>query len=105
MALHGCGMGSANPCAARATRLAWDSVSRRLGPAVVARAAAMTMTLKPTADEPLSAEKQPRGQDCRGSIRFCRTAYIAASMRVCSCSFSRMLRTWFFTVFSVMYSF
>lgn len=29
-------------------------------------------------------------------------AYIAASIRVCNWSFSRMLRTWFFTVFSEM---
>src|SRR4051812_15677591 len=39
-----------------------------------------------------------------GSRSFSRTAYITASMRECSCSFSRMLRTWFFTVFSLMNS-
>jgi len=39
--------------------------------------------------------RQPtsRHQPWRGSMRFCWTAYIAASIRVCSWSFSRMLRT------------
>ena len=36
------------------------------------------------------------------SRSFSRTAYMTASIRECSCSFSRMLRTWFFTVFSLM---
>ena len=39
-----------------------------------------------------------------GRAAFPCTAYMTASMRECSCSFSRMLRTWFFTVFSEMNS-
>ena len=35
---------------------------------------------------------------------FSRTANMTASIRECSCSFSRMLRTWFLTVFSEMAS-
>jgi hypothetical protein len=36
------------------------------------------------------------------SIIFSRTAYTTASMRECRCSFSRMFRMWFLTVFSEM---
>src|SRR5581483_10381075 len=38
------------------------------------------------------------------SRSFSRTAYTTASIRECRCSFSRMLRMWFLTVFSEMYS-
>ena len=38
---------------------------------------------------------------CGSSRRF-RTAYMTASIRECRCSFSRMFRTWFLTVFSEM---
>ncbi len=38
------------------------------------------------------------------SSSFSRTAYMTASMRECSWSFSKMLRTWFLTVFSLMNS-
>ena len=46
----------------------------------------------------------PSGRDQVASTSFSRTAYMAASMRLRSCSFSRMLRTWFLTVFSAMTS-
>ena len=36
------------------------------------------------------------------SSSFSRTAYTTASIRECRCSFSRMLRMWFLTVFSEM---
>ena len=40
--------------------------------------------------------------DQGASISFSRTAYMTASIRECSWSFSKMLRTWFLTVFSLM---
>ncbi len=61
--------------------------------------------------EPLGRERDParlrpaERRPAHGMSRsFSRTAYITASIREWSCSFSKMLRTWFLTVFSLMKS-
>ena len=51
---------------------------------------------------PTRARHVPRRTHYGRSSSFSRTAYMTASMREWSWSFSRMLRTWFLTVFSLM---
>ena len=50
-----------------------------------------------------SAPLRPYVSSLRSRIRSL-MAYSTASIRECRCSFSRMLRTWFLTVFSEMYN-
>ena len=87
--------------------IAWTALRRRPSPAWrILLNNPMRRASLPAVRHPAPGRvRRPPGPPGQGaSTSFSRTAYIAASTRERTCSFSRMLRTWLRTVFSAMTS-